>query len=604
MAQVEGRKKSVSEKTQKLRGTTSMISNTLNSLETPRAVPKSMLAEGTTGSIFAPETNTTRDTVRVQANNVDITETKDLTTKESKNFIGLTSLNANESTIKEEAVINNSKNYSKQRENNTINVGYSDNLNLYDTINQLQYALSESKLETKSKSLEYDALVSNYEQLKAEKHDSHVKSSRKGLEITSLIQQNEIYRDENRKLVESEAKLRAKVLELNIPKNNTLFSLDVQDQALYEQVLQKLETQIISTNQKTNTLKSSIQVKKTSNPLELVKEMLELLLLVAKKSKQPIKAKTTLSLINDLSENLELISSQTQSLMKGSYELDNRIQNLGLQSSNLTLEATDTIEKLKKLNKYNKMEWDGKEKKMMKQISEIKDRYKDLLKENEELIMIQKEIISENEELAQLAGRPDPDPEVVLLNGHSDQVIVRYQDMHKEDVRKLQGHIEILTKTIDEWKEENKLLNSSLKDSKLVVDSLEKEKIKSAKLVSETQNRYEDEKLKNQKAVELIKSLKEHGQKPKAYSSEIQNLEQLVKDTIRTKESTVPETNTVNSHLNNLMSAGDQSAEMNVLKHLKVIDVKTKQIKALEQKLNGNIKLIRQSFRISITFCR
>ncbi|KAJ3281600.1 hypothetical protein HK104_011370 [Borealophlyctis nickersoniae] len=86
--------------------------------------------------------------------------------------------------------------------------------------------------------------------------------------------------------------------------------------------------------------------------------------------------------------------------------------------------------------------------------------------------------------------------------------VARIDDLTAENTR-LKAHAEVLERTIAEWKTECATLRDALHKTELAPVEVDEKVMKLQGLVDKLEERVEDEKLKNRKAAELIKSFKE-----------------------------------------------------------------------------------------------
>jgi 5'-deoxynucleotidase YfbR-like HD superfamily hydrolase len=420
------------------------------------------------------------------------------------------------------------------------------------------------------------------DQLKQENQDLKMKVSRKSMELKSLLEQNDSLRAENRRLIESEATMRTKLLDMSLPKSNPAEQLSSNEIISLERLVQKIEEQIGIAVIKTTALKSSFNIKRNQNPVEFIKDILEILLSSTRKLNQPIKNKMLLNLLIEVTEILETVMEQSDQLIKGSFELDGRVQSLGIKSKELTAETDDMINNLKLIHQKKEKDWESKEKKHKKNISMLTERYQEILKENEKLLKTQEEIIQENEELVALARKPQPEPEIVVFENTDEELKKVLRLQKEEELNKLQSHINVLSKTIESWKSENEQLQKHLVELKGKQADSEKGVVQKLNVIADLESKYEDEKLKNQKAAELINSLTEQISKKKESNqihSEFQHLQSTVDKNTSVKQNAVGK----------LLSSGDSTNELKILKHVKEIGEKNREITVFTTKLNGKL---------------
>ncbi|KAJ3311223.1 hypothetical protein HDV04_004227 [Boothiomyces sp. JEL0838] len=440
--------------------------------------------------------------------------------------------------------------------------------------------------------------------VKIQNHELLLKNSRQSLEMKSFMDQNNTLRKENKRLLELEANLRARILELEMP-NQQLAVIDPQDQVIQERLLQKLDEHLAWISACTTELQTIsedlLQTAKLQEKLQMYTESCTVLKKSIRSAVNAPNVKHFLIISSGLVEAIVMDSKEIWRNYKEARDVDKRIMKLSKESHRVRIEATETIQNLTSTNEKQAQELTKSLKKTETKLKAASEKYKLLNTEYEKLGKEHQELVKENKELKVLADRPPVQPEVVVLSNSDESEMKKEFEKILEANTQYKQLIENLKATIQEWKNENDLLQVSLKEMKQKYEKAEAENLKHTRKIGNLETLIEDEKLKNQKAAELLKSLQQQPvQTVKPESTPIDAiLEQHLKalDTIIQKPTPPPSKNLellqhkVNQHLKELADKDLKQSKL-ASKYLAQKD----KFHVREEKWSEKLQSLKQSF--------
>ncbi|KAJ3324646.1 hypothetical protein HDV06_006539 [Boothiomyces sp. JEL0866] len=368
-----------------------------------------------------------------------------------------------------------------------------------------------STIESELQSLKESAKKDTNDTIKSQNHDLLLKNSRQSIEMKSFMDQNNTLRKENKRLLELEASLRARIVELEMP-NQKLAVIDPQDQVIQERLLQKLDEHLAWISSRTVELQTIsedlLHTTKLQEKLQMYTESCTVLKKSIRNAVNAPNVKHFLIISSGIVDAIIMDSKEIWQNYKEAKDIDQRLIKLGKESHRIRIEATETIQNLTGTNEKQVTELNHKLKKAELKLKAVSEKHKLLNDEYEKLGKEHQDLIQQNKELKVLADRPPVQPEVVVLSS-SEQSEQTKREFEKllETNNQYKQLIENLKTTIQEWKSENDLLQTSLKEFKQKYEQSEGEVLKFTKKIGNMETLLEDEKLKNQKAAELLKSL-------------------------------------------------------------------------------------------------
>ncbi|KAJ3259988.1 hypothetical protein HK103_001498 [Boothiomyces macroporosus] len=369
-----------------------------------------------------------------------------------------------------------------------------------------------SSIESELLSLKEAKRKETEDTVKIQNHELLLKNSRQSLEMKSFMDQNNTLRKENKRLLELEANLRARIVELEMP-NQQLAVIDPQDQVIQERLLQKLDEHLAWISACTTELQTIsedlLQTTKLQEKLQMYTESCAVLKKSIRSAVNAPNVKHFLVISSGLVEAIVMDSKEIWRNYKEARDVDKRIIKLSKESHRVRIEATETIQNLTSTNEKQVQELTKSLKKTETKLKAASEKYKLLNTEYEKLGKEHQELIKENKELKVLADRPPVQPEVVVLSNSDESEMKKEFEKILEANTQYKQLIENLKATIQEWKNENDLLQVSLKEMKQKYEKAEAENLKYTRKIGNLETLIEDEKLKNQKAAELLKSLQQ-----------------------------------------------------------------------------------------------
>ncbi|KAJ3272617.1 hypothetical protein HDV01_005364 [Terramyces sp. JEL0728] len=445
-----------------------------------------------------------------------------------------------------------------------------------------------SSIESELLSIKESSKKESMDTIKSQNHDLLLKNTRQTLEMKSFIDQNNTLRKENKRLLELEANLKAKIIELEMPGQNVAI-VDAQDQVIQERLIQKLDEHLAWISAKSTELQTMaddlLQTNKLQEKLQLYTESCTVLKKSIRNAVNAPNVKHYLLISGGLVDAIITDSKEVWQNYKETREVDKRILKLSKESHRISIEATETIQNLTSANEKQVTELKQNLKKAELKLKAMSEKYKLLNSDYEKLEQDSQGLSKQNQELKVLADRPPAQPEVVVINS-SDQ-----SDQTKKEFEKLiatnnqyRQLIDNLKATISEWKSENELLQSSLKDFKQKYEHSEAENLKSIKKIGNLETLVEDEKLKNQKAGELLKSLQAHPP-PQPVKQESTPIDAILQSHLQALDLIIQKP--APSSSKNI-----EVLQLKVNQHLKAIAEKDALIATLNQKLDESTSLI------------
>ncbi|KAI8896382.1 hypothetical protein BC833DRAFT_103038 [Globomyces pollinis-pini] len=445
-------------------------------------------------------------------------------------------------------------------------------------------------------------LTSQCDKFKVRQHELEMKASRHNIEMRSLLDQNNLLRTENRRLIDQEATLKTKIIGLAEKPDIKPIALDAADEISKERIVQRIDEELGWLAVKTHEVQAtkmdiSIQ-QKQKQQLDMFKEVCESLKKVLKNVETSPKVKGFLKLLEYLVKIICQTCGNCWDLIQGTNELDEKIEKLHHDSGKVRKEAIEKIKRLNESHRQDVEERDHMNSNLKSKLNALTEKYKQILSEHEELIKQNDELILINEELEMIAKRPDHPPEVVLVPSNPDTYIhLNELEQLKLQNKDLQDHIEHLTITITNWKAENNSLQDMINQVKAKKNQLEKESLKQVKEIGEYESQINDEKLKNQKLTELIKSLQNQLQDlktiPKANDYHKTILVNELEKTLESQITSIKEKTQSKEAKNSILT--QEGVELEVLKYMKFMDDKTERVKALEQKLQDLLNQLEEA---------
>jgi hypothetical protein len=542
---------SLTEKTQKLLETASTISETLAKLDRPIVLEKERV-----------ETTTeTRITTLVDT---PIEKSKDDGSKGSPQV----------PTVKEKHISPAEPTPAAVHAPETFRTGsttFGTPSQYFDRIQQLEISLSQSQNVSQKQEREITTLSSKLESLRNQNQELSLKSTRHANELKAVMEQNDILRQENRRHLELEGQLRAKLLAMSQPIEPEV-TIDPSTKVLQERTSQRA-LDLVG--------KLTFEIQKDKNygrrVLEAFRDTLEVTLkLVRTQSSNPSPKQVTLEyqeLINLLENGLESAVKSFQDMA----ELDGRIDRLIKDNSEVNHGYQLTIRQLQEQLEGTKLELETQEKKWNAKCDALAEKYKQVVLENEELIGLQREIVLQNQELEKIAARPDPIPEVLVMNNGDTELFKKEKQLQLEKIRELEAHIDTLQSAIEQWKTENSILQKDVQNLSAQRKDIESLLLRKEQMISELEESIEDERLKNDKAAELIKQLQNNqSNHPQGdVPGDITRLEELLETQVQAFEKI------------GLENGDPETSQLRVLQYMKNFDDTSHQVTTLQSQISG-----------------
>jgi predicted RNase H-like nuclease (RuvC/YqgF family) len=446
-----------------------------------------------------------------------------------------------------------------------------------DRIQQLEVSLSQSQTNSQKQAREIASLGAKVESLRNQNHELSMKSTRHANELKAVMEQNDILRQENRRHVEVEAQLRAKLLAMSQPVEPEV-TIDPSTKVLQERTSQRALDLI-------GKLTFEIQRDKKygRKVLEAFRDSLEISLkLVRTQSTNP----TPKQIIHECNEMVILLENGLESGVKSFQDmndLDCRIDRLIKENGEVNQGYQRTIHQLQEQLEGAKMEIETQGKKWSAKCDALTEKYKQVVLENEELIALQREVVLQNQELEKIAAKPEPIPEVVVMNQGENDIFKKEKELYLEKIRELEAYIDSLQATIERWKNENSILQNESQKLSGQRKDLESQLVRKEQIINELEEFIEDERLKNDKAAELIKQLQ--SQTPGVYEGElpgdITKLEELLESQVQAFERI------------GLENGDQETSQLRVLQYMKNYDETSNQVSKLQIQISGIFYFIR-----------
>ena len=301
--------------------------------------------------------------------------------------------------------------------------------------------------------------------IKSDNIELQKKNSLMSMEITSLRDQNDALRAENKRLLERQ--------QTHDGNNENKIPLNARDKQLQNEIISQLKTMV--------SIQESTNLRDNHKLLWNLGYALNSVIQVCEHLEKPSRLSCLLS-IQQLAENLEPVLSSVRNINTDYSKLQQSISNL--QAENNNLQNTIQIESQHFQSEFKILQDTIRE--YEHNFHELHNSYELLLQENEEIGSAHDELLTDNKRLVVLLEQLD-----IPNNLSNNEKILQHLD-----IKSMTAQIIELKESVQKW--QNESTNLLHQNRELKQDNMKK---------IELEELLEDEKLRNSKCHELIKSL-------------------------------------------------------------------------------------------------